>query len=132
MRAVEKLASVIGKSAACDALAVPRASFYRRRASNDSRSQVRRVRARPGRALTQQERQDVLDVLHSERFVDKSPAEIHAAMLDQGRYLCSERTMYRILAEADEVRERRNQLRCCIFFPPFMERFFTQFNFIQS
>jgi len=111
MRAVEELGPVIGKSAACDALAVPRASFYRRRSSNGSRSQECAVRPRPDRALTQQERQDVLDELHSERFVDKSPAEIHAALLDQGRYLCSERTMYRILAGADEVRERRNQLR---------------------
>ena len=111
MIAVEELAPVIGKSAACGALAVPRASFYRRRARNDHPSQARPVRARPGRALTQQERQDVLDLLHSERFVDKSPAEVHAALLDEGRYLGSERTMYRILADADEVRERRNQLR---------------------
>lgn len=50
-------------------------------------------------------------VLHSERFVDKAPAQVYATLLDEGTYLCSERTMYRILAEADEVRERRNQLR---------------------
>ena len=64
-----------------------------------------------GRALSEQQRQGVLDVLHSERFVDKSPAEVRAALFDEGRHLCSERTMYRILADADELRERRNQLR---------------------
>jgi putative transposase len=53
----------------------------------------------------------VLDVLHAERFVDKAPAEVYAALLDEGRYLCSIRTMYRILHDAQEVRERRNQLR---------------------
>jgi len=53
----------------------------------------------------------VLDALHSERFVDKAPAEVYATLLDEGTFLCSVRTMYRILAEASEVRERRNQLR---------------------
>lgn len=50
-------------------------------------------------------------MLHSERFVDQSPAEIYATLLDEGRYLCSVRTMYRILEAEDEVRERRNQAR---------------------
>jgi len=104
MMAVLELAPVIGKAAACDALAVPRASFYRRRARNDRPCQARPARPRPGRALSEQQRQGVLDVLHSERFVDKSPAEVRAALLDEGRYLCSERTMYRILADADELR----------------------------
>ena len=53
----------------------------------------------------------MLDVLHEERFVDLAPAEVYATMLDEGRYLCSERTMYRVLAENQEVRERRDQLR---------------------
>lgn len=111
MMAVLELAPVVGKAAACDSLAVSRASFYRRRARNDRPSQVRPARRRPGRALSEQQRQSVLDLLHSERFVDKSPAEVRAALLDEGRYLCSERSMYRILADADELRERRNQLR---------------------
>jgi transposase InsO family protein len=50
-------------------------------------------------------------MLHSERFVDQAPAEIYATLLDEGRYLCSIRTMYRILAKQHEIRERRNQLR---------------------
>ncbi len=53
----------------------------------------------------------MLQELHSERFVDRSPAQVWATLLDEGRYLCSERTLYRLLAERDEVRERRDQLR---------------------
>jgi putative transposase len=61
--------------------------------------------------LNAQERQEVLDVLHTDRFVDRAPAEVYASLLDEGTYLCSIRTMYRILAQSAEVRERRNQLR---------------------
>jgi putative transposase len=63
------------------------------------------------RALLPEEKADVLAVLHDPRFVDKAPAEVYAARLDEGHYDCSIRTMYRILEEADEVRERRNQVR---------------------
>src|SRR5207247_8125822 len=63
------------------------------------------------RALNEAERAAVLMVLHEPRFVDLPPAEVYATLLDEGRYLCSERTMYRILAAHQEVRERRNQLR---------------------
>ena len=52
----------------------------------------------------------MLEVLHSERFIDHSPAQVWATLLDEGRYLCSQRTMYRVLAEAGEGRERRDQL----------------------
>ncbi len=53
----------------------------------------------------------MLDVLHSDRFVDAAPAEVYATLLDEGQYLCSERTMYRLLAGAHgQVRERRAQL----------------------
>ena len=64
----------------------------------------------PARALDRSEREHVLDVLGSARFVDRAPAEVVATLLDEGRYLCSERTMYRILAAEKPVRERRNQL----------------------
>jgi hypothetical protein len=53
----------------------------------------------------------VLDHLHSERFSDKAPAEVYATLIDEGIYLCSIRTMHRILAENGELKERRNQLR---------------------
>lgn len=69
------------------------------------------VRAKPPRSLSQEERRAVLEVLHCGRFVDKAPLEVYATLLDEGIYLCSVRTMYWILSEEQEVRERRNQLR---------------------
>jgi hypothetical protein len=51
-----------------------------------------------------------LDLLHT-RFVDQAPAQVHAALLDEGTYLCSPRTMYRLLGAADEIKERRAQVR---------------------
>ena len=71
----------------------------------------RRTEGQHPRALSGDERQKVLSLLHDERFCDQAPAEVYATLLDQGEYLCSERTMYRILAENREVQERRNQLR---------------------
>ena len=107
MDAVRDLASDVGTAPACEALAMPRASYYR------SRQPPRLVAPRPTpeRALGPAERQAVLDVLHSERFADKAPAEVWATLLDEDTYLCSVRTMYRILDESGEVRERRDQLR---------------------
>ncbi len=63
------------------------------------------------RALSPEEKDKVIEVLHSERFIDSAPAEIVATLLDEGVYLCSERTMYRNLAQRNEVKERRNQSR---------------------
>ena len=74
-------------------------------------AQPPKSRPAPPRALTADERQQVLDVIHSEPFADQAPAETYAKLLDQGTYLCSIRTMYRILEDNHEVRERRNQLR---------------------
>jgi putative transposase len=74
-------------------------------------SAPRRVRPKSARALDVAERQKVLNHLHSERFCDKAPAEVFATLLDEGVYLCSIRTMHRILAENGELKERRNQLR---------------------
>lgn len=107
MNAVQEVAPEVGLAAACEAFAVPRASYYR------SQLPPRPLEPRPSppRALSAEERQDVLDTLHSERFVDKAPAEVWATLLDERNYLCSIRTMYRILDDAKEVRERRNQLR---------------------
>jgi len=102
------LAPEVGIQPACHALGVSRATFYRRRASTPGQ---RQPRPRPARALKAEERQQILDLLCSERFVDRSPAEVFATLLDEERYVCSERTMYRILAEHASVRERRHQLR---------------------
>jgi putative transposase len=109
MIAVEDLAASVGTAPACDALNVPRASVYRRRRPSAPRE--RAPRPTPERALRAGERAVVLETLNSERFADKAPGEIYATLLDEGRYLCSVRTMYRILAEEGQVRERRNQLR---------------------
>lgn len=107
--AVEELAPHTSVRAACKSLGVPRASLYRRRRSDTPRS-VRPPKPSP-RKLLVAERDKVLETLHSLRFVDKSPGEVYATLLDEGTYLCSERTMYRILGESKEVRERRDQLR---------------------
>ena len=106
---VTELSGVVGTRAACAALAVSRASHYRR--SREPRLGPPAPRPRPPRALSETERSTVLDLLHAERFVDASPAATYATLLDEGTYLASERTMYRILAGAQEVRERRAQLR---------------------
>ena len=53
----------------------------------------------------------MLDTLHSERFIDQAPAQVHATLLDEGTYLCAPRTMYRLLDTAGEVKERRDQVR---------------------
>lgn len=94
---------------ACDALGLARATVYRHRGPAPA-ARPRGPR-RPGRALDPEERQEVLDLLHSERFVDKAPEAIVAILLDEGRFLCSARTMYRLLAGEGEVRERRRQRR---------------------
>jgi len=107
MSAALELGESVGQAAACRALGVPRASLYRSMQPAPSR----RVRPTPERALTAAERQTVLDHLQSERFADKAPAEVYATLIDEGIYLCSIRTMHRILAQNGELKERRNQLR---------------------
>ena len=106
---VAELAPDTGTVAACAALAVSRATHYRR--TSGPRLGPPAPRPSPARALTETERTTVLDTLHTERFIDASPAETVATLLDEGTYLASERTMYRILAASAEVRERRNQRR---------------------
>jgi putative transposase len=113
MRAVEEHAALLGVAAMCTALAVSRASFYRRR-----QPRMQSCRRRSPRALSSDERQAVLDVLHEPRFCDLAPAEVYATLLDEDKYLCSERTMYRILEANHEVRERRDQLRHPLYAKP--------------
>jgi putative transposase len=90
-------------------LGLKRSTYYRLRKPVEKKQP--KPRPTPRRALTSDERQAIIAVLHEERFMDKAPAEIYATLLDEGRYLCSIRTMYRILTSLTEVRERRNQLR---------------------
>jgi putative transposase len=109
MNAVAQLASRVGRSSACRALGVPRATWYRHH--HGAERPPRPPRKRSSRALAPVERENVLSALNSERFCDLAPAEVHATLLDEGMFLCSVRTMYRVLAENGEVRERRNQLQ---------------------
>ena len=110
MDAVEVLAPDVGTKSACKAFGISRAGLYRRRVVSAAPRLVKK-RSAPPRALSEPEKQDVLETLHSERFQDMAPHEVYATLLDEERYLCSIRTMYRILEENTEVKERRNQLR---------------------
>ena len=106
---VEELTPIIGTRPACRALGAAPATIYRRRRPPEPRPP--RPRPVPDRALSAAERERVQELLHSQRFVDSSPAQVWATLLDEGTYLCSERTMYRLLqARRGGVRERRDQL----------------------
>ena len=120
--AVADLTPLVGRKAACEAVGVPRASHYRhhpagkpRAASPDAEpsresSPVAEVKRRPQlqpRALSEPERLRLLEILHSERFTDAAPATVYATLLDEGIYLGSESTMYRLLREHGETGDRR-------------------------
>ena len=111
MTNTQTLANDVGIQPACKALGVARAGYYRACKPWSFPKKKAKPRPAPPRALPKDEKQTVLDLLHSERFVDMAPQEIYATLLDEGKYHCSIRTMYRILHENNEVRERRNQLR---------------------
>ncbi|MCP4921267.1 MAG: IS3 family transposase, partial [Proteobacteria bacterium] len=108
---MESLAGVVGVAQACSALSFPRSTFYRwRKAAEAPQQPDVSPTTRSPRRLSEPEEQKVLDLLHSERFVDAAPAQVWATLLDEGIYLCSERTMYRLLERSGENRERRAQL----------------------
>ena len=111
MEAAEALGANVGLKPACEALGVNRATVYRRRARRNDLQRKCSLRPSPPLKLGAHERQTVVDLLHSARFVDASPHTIHATLLDEARYLCSVRTMYRILAQEGELKERRNVCR---------------------
>jgi len=110
MEAVERLTPEVGTKAACEAFGVSRASLYRQRATQAAVPVEGKRHPSPPRTLSVQEKQTVLTILHGERFIDKAPHEVYATLLDEGIYHCSISTMYRILEQNKEVRERRNQL----------------------
>ena len=126
MAAVERTETDVGVAPLCRAMNLSRATFYRCRngrgaealAHEQTQTQTNTPASDPvarqpvsHRALSGAERHGALEALHSPRFVDKTPYEVYATLLDEGEYLCSIRTMYRILEANGEVRERRNQLR---------------------
>jgi putative transposase len=110
--AIAALAPRVGTRAACAAAGVAQASWYRRHRASPAPPRPalvpHRDRAQP-RALAAAERQAILDMLHSARFADTAPAEAWATLLDEGTYLGSVSTYYRVLREAGESRERRAQ-----------------------
>jgi putative transposase len=107
---VEERHARVGIGPLCDALGLARATFYRRRGGSPPPGPP--ARRPPRHALTPADREEVLAVLHEERFVDLPPTQVWAQLLDAGQVPpCSIRTMYRVLAANAEVRERRNQLR---------------------
>lgn len=108
--ATGEVAEIVGRRAACAATGVAQASYYRRHRQSPRRERPPRTERRPQpRALSLEERTEIKAVLDSERFRDESPAAVYATLLDEGCYLSSISTMYRVLREAGEVRERRRQ-----------------------
>ena len=119
IQAVKDLAPMTGITTACQTLSLPRSSFYRAQEPVlPVVSHLLRERRPSPRALTTTEKETVRGVLNSERFQDQSPREVYATLLDEERYLCSWRTMYRIMAENHEVRERRDQLQHPVYAKP--------------
>jgi putative transposase len=106
MQTAQALSKKIGKREACAVLGIPRSSLHR---STQPRKQ-RCPKISP-RALSSSEKQVIRAELNSARFQDCAPREVYATLMDEERYLCSWRTMYRVLEESHEVRERRNLLR---------------------
>ena len=107
MRLVDDRPDMLTVSEACDSLELPRSTYYRATAGQEKRKEE----SRSHRRLNDLERERVLETLVSERFCDRSVRQVWAELIDEDTYLCSVRTMYRILAKNKAVRERRNQLR---------------------
>ena len=108
-QAIDELVPIVGTAAACVAVGRPRQTHYRWHRHSPPPPRAERVPARQPRALDEVERKQVLAVLHSDEHVDEAPATVYAKLLDDGVYLASTSTMYRILRADDEVRERRRQ-----------------------
>jgi len=111
-QAVMELAPQLGVRAACEAVGAAQAGYYRRHRQSPAPARPEPIphhQRCPPRALTATEQQAILDALHSDRFADLAPAQVWATLLDEGVYLGSESTFYRLLRRAGEVRERRAQ-----------------------
>jgi putative transposase len=108
-QAITELTPIVGTRSACAAVGEAQARWYRRHRQSPPPLKPERVPARQPRALSEVERKEVRAVLNSEPFADQAPATVYAKLLDQGIYLASVPTMYRVLREHGEVRERRRQ-----------------------
>ena len=114
MKMIHEKSKQMTTTSICSALGVPRSTLYRRQRPQPRVFKIRQI----PRALSATQRLTILNILNEERFVELAPAEIFAMLLDEGRYYCSERTMYRILAEHHSVKERRKQRRHPVYAKP--------------
>jgi putative transposase len=108
-QAVTELTPLVGVRDACAAVGEAQARWYRRHRQSPPAPKPERVPTAQPRALSEVERKELRAVLNSEDHVDEAPATVYAKLLDEGLYLASVSTMYRVLREHDEVRERRRQ-----------------------
>ena len=108
-QAVAELAPLVGVRAGCAAVGEAQARWYRRHRQSPLPSGPEQVSTPQPRALSEVERKELRRVLNSEEFVDEAPATVYVKLLDQGVYLASVPTMYRVLRSHDEVHERRRQ-----------------------
>ena len=113
-----EVATQITTKLACEVLAYPRSSYYRQQQGKSVNEQTQPAAPQSPRALPDVEVERVRELLNSERFRDSSPRQVYGTLLDEGQYLCSVSTMYRILRAHDEVRERRNQKRHPVYKKP--------------
>ena len=130
MESISQLPDELSVRAACDALGLNRATYYRdmtastedphHEVSVPSPSETPHHRPDPPRKLSPKERETLIELLHSERFADQPPREIYATLLSQGRYICSVRTMYRVLKNLDATKERRRQRAHLTYEAPFV------------
>ena len=107
--AICELAPIVGVRDACAAVGEAQARWYRRHRQSPLPATPDRLPTPQPRALSEVERKEVRELLNSDQFVDEAPATVYAKLLDQGVYVASVSTMYRVLHEHDEVRERRRQ-----------------------
>ena len=107
--AIDELTPIVGVRAACRAVGEPRARHYRRHRVSPLPPRPEAVPRPQPRALSEVERKEVLTVLHDDDHIDAAPASVYAKLLDEGTYLASVSTMYRLLRAEHEVRERRRQ-----------------------
>ena len=117
MSLAQQIAGEVGAGAACEALGVSRACLYRRFQA-DQQEHAPSKQKDSALGLSPAEREQVLLVLQSQRFLDAWPRQVWATLLDEGTYLCSVSTMYRLLREQGQLKERRRQRRVCSYKKP--------------
>jgi putative transposase len=108
-QAIGELSPLVGVRHACTAVGAAQARWYRRHRQSPPPPRRERMPASQPRALSEVECKELREVLNSPDLVDEAPATVYAKLLDEGVYLASVPTMYRVLRNHDEVHERRRQ-----------------------